>query len=152
MNRFHYIGLDPGGTTGYCLYDPFTREVTVQKLGPHEHHSRLWTSLIVHRPQKIICERFDHRPNQKAANLISREYIGIAKLYVATHSGVELVMQTQLKGHKGLWTDAKLKSLGLYNPGKGDDNDALRQVLYYVTTEENDMYWVNKFMEAKDGG
>ena len=147
MNRFHYIGLDPGGETGYCIYDPFTREVSTSILTADEHHNRLYTNLVVHRPKKIICERFDHRPNQKAAELVSREYIGVAKLYTQTHYGVELVMQQQLKGHKGLWTDDKLKVLGLYNPGEGHDNDALRQVLYYITVEENDLYWVRKYQE-----
>jgi len=147
MNRAHYIGLDPGGKTGYCLYDPFTREVSVDQLTEDEHHSKLWTYFVVHKPKKIICERFDHRPNQKAAELVSREYIGVAKLYVQMHKSVDLVMQQQLKGHRGLWTDDKLKVLGLYETNTPHGMDALRQVLYYVTVEENDLYWVHKYQE-----
>jgi hypothetical protein len=33
--------LDPGGTTGYCWYNPLTGLVMCGQLGPHDHHSEL---------------------------------------------------------------------------------------------------------------
>jgi len=143
------VGLDPGGDTGYANYWTNSRNFEVQII-TGEHHLTLETLLGLDNPDIIVCERFDYRPHQKNAELDSVEYIGVVKLYCQKNPDVKLVMQTQLKGKVGLWTDDKLKVLGLYNPGDGHDNDATRQVLYYLTTELNDTYWVERYKELAD--
>lgn len=142
------VGVDPGGTTGLAVYEPGDSHFKEQtELGPHEHHTDLFQYLSDHFPDTIVCERFDYRPKQKAAELTSVEYIGIIK-YFCDYATADLVLQQQLKGDKGLWTDDKLKALGLYKVGMPHANDATRQVLYYVTVTMGDKMWLHNYKKA----
>lgn len=145
------VGLDPGGTTGYCVYYTETQEVAQDEIKRKDHHWNLYKTLRLDNPDVIVCEQFDYRPNQKVADLHAVEYIGVVKLYCDVYDYVELVFQTQLKGHRGLWTNDKLEAVGLYVPGMPHAMDATRQVLYYVTVMMKDHYWVNKYREFLDG-
>lgn len=147
------IGLDPGGTTGVCRYTTFDSGSPViesSQLGPGEHHLELFDLLVGHHPDLIICERFDYRPRQGNADLSPVEYIGIVNMYwqyrdQSVERDVEVFYQQQLAHDKGLWTDDKLKVVGLHTPGKPHANDATRQVLYYVTNHMNDPYWIELY-------
>lgn len=141
------MGVDPGGTSGLCLYDVATRELKRIQIGPSEHHCDLRNLLSDYAPNLVVTERFDYRRRQEHAELISVEYIGVMKEWCSrTNTG--LVQQQQLKGHRGLWTDAKLKALDLYVPGKPHAMDATRQVLFYEVTVLGDNYWIERYGEA----
>lgn len=142
-----WISIDPGGTTGLCTLDVDSRELKVIELEP-EHHVHLWNVLHTLKPEQVICERFDYRRHLMNADLTAVEYIGIVNLYCKS-SGTELKLQQQLKGDKGLWTNDKLKQLGLYKPGKPHAMDALRHMLYYITVDRGDSYWV-KMLKGKN--
>lgn len=152
------LGVDPGGTTGLALYDTETYEFEFPydgQLGPKPHHHRLFDTVHLFEVDRIICERFDYRRNLTNANLIPVEYIGVLKaaavsVRVTTGHEAEFILQKQLKGKRGLWTDEKLEAVGLLKPITkwGHRNDAVRQVLYYLTTQMNDMYWIEKYGEA----
>lgn len=144
------IGLDPGGTTGVCIYKSNGHTLTRLQLDGGNHHNDLWNLLGHHAPHIVVCERFDYRPNQKHAELISVEYIGVVRLW-CRRTNTPLIEQRQLKGRQGLWSDAKLKKLDVYIPGNEHAMDATRQVLYYLTVELNDMHWVNQYKRVIDG-
>lgn len=142
------LGVDPGGTTGLALLDTDGQEFTFPydgQLGPQEHHLELYDVATDTRIDVIACERFDYRRHLTNVELSPVEYIGVLKAAAREYPLSELVLQMQLKGKKGLWTDEKLKVLDLYTPAMTHKNDAIRQALYYVTTELNDMYWVNQY-------
>jgi hypothetical protein len=146
-----YIALDPGGTTGCCVWtDVDARgnyhgdvEFELSQLGPEEHHRALWKKLTGLDPEVVICESFNYRNAYRDKVVLdSREYIGIARLYCAsTHK--RFVLQ-QPSAAKGLWTDAKIKSLNLWQPGHPHAMDALRHMLYYLTVEVKNLKWVRR--------
>lgn len=135
------IALDPGVTTGVCIYEKgnITKAFTGQA-----NHEVLYDLLFSYQPDTIVYERFDYRPHQPAADLYPVELIGVIKLY-CQRNGVKAIPQKQLKGHRGFWTDDKLKALDLYKVGEqGHSNDATRQMLYYLTFELGDQSFVQK--------
>lgn len=153
MNLPNILALDPGGTTGYCLFRPALQMLPDRgHLGPEEHHLDLWKFLAdiykatVGTPDKpeelhIVCEQFEFRQTERHRdfiNYIPREYIGVVKLfYQTTRSSQYLSPQTpQLHFQsaaqaKGFWTDEKIKKLGLWVPGQKHAMDATRHYLYY---------------------
>lgn len=150
------IAFDPGGTTGIATHivssDFFGSkyELETDELLFNNHHKLLERRLDFFRPDVVVTERFDHRPRQKHADLISVEYIGVMKLWCQKNS-VELVQQQQLKGDKGLWTNNKLKTLGLYRSTKGGhSNDAIRQMLWFITVTLEDKYYVDQYKRASN--
>jgi len=145
-----WIALDPGGTTGVCFYVPKEIRIKTVELEP-EHYVHLWNILNTLKPEQVICERFDYRGHQMSADLTAVEYIGITELYCRLNR-VPLEYQQQLKGHKGLWTNDKLKTLDLYEPGKPHAMDALRHMLYFVTINKGDSYWVRRLKDAQERG
>lgn len=152
------LGVDPGGTTGLALLDTDEQEFEFPydgQLGPQEHHYKLFDLVHLLGPDVIACERFDYRRNLTNVELSPVGYIGVLKAAcvdarVTKGTEVKLVLQKQLKGKKGLWTDEKLKALDLYTPAMSHKNDAIRQALYYVTTELKDMYWVNQYGSTQE--
>lgn len=139
------ISLDPGGTTGWVSHTVTSKDAlrhnsdlafTGGQIGPEEHHKDLWQLLTQHDPDVVLCESFEYRivKNQgvdmPGVNLISREYIGVAKLYAT--SANKLYHQQKPADVKPLWTDEKLKGLGVYNSGAPHRNDATRHMLHFV--------------------
>lgn len=121
------LGLDPGGTTGWCMYrasiptvDPSLGPVEFLdekwlygELGPGAHHLQLHDFLAFMHTDNfiIVCESFEFRQGKQRDNIVldSKEYIGIVKLYgqtcETTHHSVslpEIVFQTASYG-KGFW-------------------------------------------------
>jgi hypothetical protein len=147
------IAFDPGGETGWAKYTQVgdKRTITKGEVIYDDHHAWLYDELHFFAPQLVITERFDYRSNKKHVELISVEYIGVMRLFCNKY-GVDLVQQTQLKGHKGLWTDDKLKVLGLHTPSKGGHaNDAVRQLLYHLTTADEDHYYIEEYGRLRNG-
>lgn len=144
---YKLIGIDPGGTTGICIFNKVYQSINAawsyesmfkfQQLDTPGHHRALWKLLSEENPTKVICERFDSRPaigglGNGVVNLDAREYIGVTKLYCGL-TEKELHLQTAASA-KGLWPDYKLKALALWQPAQRHSMDALRHVLYYLTS------------------
>jgi hypothetical protein len=138
------ISIDPGGTTGYVIWDTNVPGgiYTHGQLGPEEHHLKLdqllAASLKGANPNDVLTivgERFDHR-NAEFAKLISNEYIGVAKRFEqANRPYVEIVWQGANQA-KNFVTDEKLVKLGLMILPKikwKDANDAMRHMVYFLT-------------------
>jgi hypothetical protein len=145
MNRT-VIALDPGRTTGVSVLINRGLSAFIFKAT----HQQLRDFLVEYEPNTIIYERFDYRPHQVNADLYPVELIGVIKLY-CQDTGCEEVPQKQLKGHRGFWTDDKLKALDLYKVGEqGHSNDALRQMLYYITFDLGNDYYVQQLSRVTD--
>lgn len=141
------MGLDPGLTTGVAVLYDDVNEFETFVVGNGDH-KQLWHILGTYDPHTVVYERFDYRRQLNHADLTAVELIGVIKLWGSIFSHAKLVSQTQLKGKKGLWTDDKLKALRLYQPARPHQNDAMRQVLYYLTTELEDTTWLKRWKEA----
>lgn len=153
------VALDPGGTTGICVLDSESYAVRLTELGPGDHHLALDLFLNNERPDVLIVEEFFYRIKKSKGtempgiNLISKEYIGIAKLWVQMIN-IEgpcstLVMQTPGQGgggrdHSGFWKNDKLQKLGLYKAPEGRQHmaDALRHALYWLSFTKKDDHFL----------
>lgn len=145
------LALDPGGTTGACLYNPLRDTTEIEHLGPEEHHRELWEMLAetlgesfeAKVPLHIVCESFEFRKTERHRdfiNYIPREYIGIAKLFWKLHRYTSGVMYYEQKAAaaKGFFDDDKVKKLALWVPGRKHAMDATRHYLYHRTFTLND--------------
>lgn len=134
------IALDPGGTTGWATYTEYTDrepEWACAHIGPEEHHVDLYEFLEIQhcRNTTVVCESFEFRQNRQRdnINLMSREYIGIVKLF-GKQRNVPVVFQTAGLA-KGFVTDEKLKKMGLWAPGHKHAMDARRHLVYYMVNK-----------------
>lgn len=134
------LALDPGGTTGWAYWtdDDPDRESEWERgqLSDRPHHTALWELLCTVQPDVLIYERFQYQRREldKGVSLVldSVEYIGVCKLWIHTGRLVDtkLVEQTPAQA-KNLWSDEKVKALGLWIPGQSHAMDATRHLLYY---------------------
>lgn len=140
--------LDPGGTTGYATLSadwsiPLNRWENVVHASGHltgaQHHTALYQFLIDERPTNnddshvVIFEGFDNRANP-AAILVSLEYIGIIKYWVASHTigfTSDPIMVEQRPPDMKFADDRKLKAVGWYKPNLIHGNDASRHLLVW---------------------
>lgn len=156
--NYRVVALDPGGTTGWAKYDAKYRtehdsgkpilveqNFEVGQLGPHEHHRDLYAALEhwhIHH-FVVVTESFEFRQNdgnRMGIELISREYIGVTKLFGAERK-VPVVLQTagaakKFVPDKGPDANKKLKAMGWYTPGMKHANDAARHLIYYLVNAE----------------
>jgi hypothetical protein len=130
------LALDPGVTTGWSYYNGTRVLQSGQFKGSHlkfEGHLSEWAS------ETIVYERFQYQRRDKVV-LYPVEVIGVIKLY-AEKWGVSLFEQTPSQA-KNLWTDDKLKTLGLWIPGKPHAMDATRHLLYHLVVTKGDREWL----------
>jgi hypothetical protein len=152
------VALDPGGTTGVRTWTDHDEVSGLEgdvwedyHLGPHEHHEELYDFLKNNMhyiwtenagEMIIVYETFEFRRgdgHREGINLMSREYIGVVKLFHQTY-GIPVVGYTAGTGKgfipdkavNGMEANAKLKVMGLYLPGKKHSNDATRHLIYYL--------------------
>lgn len=134
------LALDPGGTTGVCLYNPLRDTTEIEHLGPHEHHQELWDmlgatlaeALEQKLPLHVVCENFEFRQTESHRyfiNYIPREYIGVTKLFCKLQR-ILYYGQTAAQA-KGFFDDDKVKKLTLWVPGRKHAMDATRHYLYH---------------------
>ncbi len=150
MNEMLLMALDPGGSTGWCFAtrsDTGWSDIIYGTLDTAEHHDALWDMLDKIRPDVIVCENFNYRRNDidkgVSVELVSREYIGIVKLWCRKNR-VSFVLQQP--PDMALWSDDMLRRAGLWIPGKGNRHarDAMRHFLFFVTTTMVDLTFVRK--------
>ena len=133
IKQFNLIALDPGGTTGYAV--SVGGRFYSGQIGPTEHHRELYDVLNNYGPNETICERFEYRNTSRPGlELISREYIGVAKLF-CSFMDQELILQTAAQG-KGFVSDDNLKLLGLYEKGQQHARDAMRHLIYRIVNNK----------------
>lgn len=139
------LALDPGGTTGWArampggLLSPNGIVFDGGQIGPHEHHEELYDLLTTMNPDFLVIESFDFRQHKGGqgikdkVELVSREYIGVAKFYCERYC---VVYTQQMPFLKSKITNDKLARLGLLHPRKLTTDvhyhDAMRHLLYYM--------------------
>ena len=124
------IAFDPGGTTGYKLYDSEADTFSGGQLEPN-HHFKLWSMLNNLKINAVVYETFEYRNKSRAGLVLdSREYIGIIRLFEEMYS-ISTTKQTPAQA-KGFVSDDRLKRGGLWVPGHPHENDACRHLIYYM--------------------
>jgi hypothetical protein len=132
------VSLDPGGTTGVCEYESSGRgeSFNAWQLEGAEHHATLYNYLVAHNPDLILCEDFIYEIRNKnkyaaaAIVLVSRDYIGVTKLYGQLHQKTVL-MRPPGQGFT-FWSEAKIKKLGLWKTNAPHAMDATRHLLDHL--------------------
>ena len=130
------IALDPGVTTGWSFYNNTRVLQSGEFKGTHMEFFQL---LEQWDPHTIVYERFLYQRRDKVV-LYPVEVIGVVKLYTEVHD-LLLFEQTPSQA-KNLWTDGKLKKLGLWIPGRGHAMDATRHLLYHLVVTKGDRSWL----------
>jgi rRNA processing protein Krr1/Pno1 len=120
-------------------------------LGPKEHHYDLDTLLgMMHVAEfHIVCESFEFRQRvggkdettRMNINLMSREYIGVAKRFYqerskgGTNKGIHFRLQSAAEA-KVFVSDEKLKIMGFWTGKTKHERDAYRHLIYYLVNRE----------------
>ena len=143
------IALDPGVTTGVCVFSTVSRRNTSltrrssetgdplwvrSQIDQDPHHQFLWEFLSRENPDFVVVEKFFYQQRINV-NLTPCEYIGVVRLYCQLTKKL-LVLQSPAQA-KTLVTDQKLKRLDLYDKAKPHSNDATRHMLYYLITQRD---------------
>jgi hypothetical protein len=138
------LSLDPGGTTGWALYNSEVPELESMfkcgQIGPEQHHEALWSLLVARTVDLIVCESFQYRNGLDKAELISCEYIGIVMLFKAKHPHIRVVFQTAAQGKVTKTSFVKerhLEKLGLYVPRMKHAMDGYGHLLFYAINGGN---------------
>lgn len=139
------LAIDPGTTTGIVRHElPNDTSSDIwlsSELGPEPHHYDLYKLLELYSPDVVVCEEFNYRivtlggTEMPGIVLDSKEYIGVAKLWCQINDKPIMMQSPALSSRtKGLWTDTKLKALGLYQApgGRQHMNSAMRHILNYI--------------------
>jgi hypothetical protein len=155
------LWFDPGGTTGWAMYsneEEGHSSFSSGQIGPGPHHEVLW-NLIRDKHFKagapgewvkdfrLGSESFEFRNNQRDQDrdnieLISREYIGVIRLYASMYQLPHLYFQTAAQGkirerksrnNSGSFVKRRhLEKLGLWSSGSGHAMDGYGHLLYHI--------------------
>lgn len=120
--HYRLLAIDPGEDCGFAFWSPRNAQLDVQAWQTHPTQDGFLQTINDVYPDIIICESFDHRAKDNK-NYSPLKRIGIVEWYV-DRCNVELVFQTPSFAKAGFFTNDKLKQLGLYRPGK-DNEDAM---------------------------
>lgn len=140
------LGLDPGGTVGYCKYRPAPKAAQVQvtpedfEIGQHRpqdfRESVLWLEVMIKQfhPDVIVCESYHIYPSKLHEHSLSDvptlQLIGAIRT-IAIQQQIQLVFQSAEQG-KAFSTNDKLMHWQLYQRNKPHANDATRHVTRYL--------------------
>lgn len=129
------LALDPGGTTGWVLFDPDTGQLA----GSGEARGRealyqLFDGLTSYgRPLVVVCEKYTvtARTAKLSQQTDALKIIGMLE-YACAKAGIPLHEQTPAQA-KLFSTDEKLTVLGWYKATEGGHtNDAIRHLLRWL--------------------
>jgi hypothetical protein len=152
MTTLTVLALDPGGTTGWAMYraqvlpgdygpdnklrnEYYDETFICGQMGPEDHHEELFGFLETQHTQEyhVIYESFEYRNKaREGLVLVSREYIGVVKLFGQQRGGVVVVKQGPATA-MAFVKDAHLKKLGVWDWRMGHAMDAYRHLFYYLT-------------------
>lgn len=139
---FRVLAFDPGGTTGWAYASGGSSTgldfgYDSGQIGPHEHHSELWSFLeaqwapLPSTPLEITFESFEYRNlSRSGLVLVSKEYIGIIKLFCQHHDITPTERTASAAKH--MISDDKIHALGLWKPSRPHAMDATRHLLTHL--------------------
>lgn len=139
------LGLDPGGSTGWCFfsYQEPTPSVWLwsgDTLTQDNHHGQLRALIQRYMPDYIVCEDFQFRQKagtenyRKGLELISKEYIGVARL-IAQDIDAKFILQPPSMKDTNLTRDENLKKLQILRTPLHPNrhyHDACRHTVNYL--------------------
>lgn len=137
------ITIDPGVTTGYGSGAVFAHGEIECEFGQNSDQLDFcaWLDAELREeretegqtaPIVVVCEEFriTQATLRKSRQTASLELIGVAR-WLADKWDAQFVLQAPADA-KRLGTDARLKALGWWTPGKDHANDAARHMLLYA--------------------
>lgn len=133
------LSLDPGGTTGYAIFDVAgdyePAELVKRGQIPNGLNGFLdfhWDYLEDIEFDVIICESFKLREGLHGVDLTPTYIIGaLEALYPTTK------ITYQEPKLKPLCDDTRLKKMGLHVPGKQHANDAVRHAMIFLRNKKH---------------
>jgi hypothetical protein len=141
------LAIDPGRTTGFCIYDSSTDE-----FHPWEEeltHLKLWNVLSTVDFDAIICEKFEFRKDDATRDKIDyypAQLEGVVRMYVEENTYYQILWVGSARiGKTAFWSDdnRRVKQLGLYDPKASPHGmDALRHLLYHLTFTMKNNKWL----------
>lgn len=123
-------GIDPGGTTGYCLIQA---PMQLIYYGEGEDRAKLLAWILLNRPDVIVVEDYRLYPGMGEATAWSNfpaVKVISALEELCEREGIELIKQST--SNKERITDKILKKAGLYKPSYPHANDAMRHALFFL--------------------
>lgn len=136
----YILSADPGETTGvtilngnlYSFWQIDCRDLTV-----------FWQFLHDVQPSELMYEQFHYRPNLMKAKLYSMQVIAIIRLYSDLYK-IPIIYTCLPTEAKDFWDDAKIKKIGLWQPGAKYEHamDALRVLLRWRM--KNNLAWFDE--------
>jgi hypothetical protein len=134
------LTLDPGGSTGLCVFDTETNQIQFTVFDQDWHHKTLFEVLAEINADVTVYEAFDHR--EKAALLISVEYIGVIRLWSQINE--KTIVSQRPTDVKGQWPNSVLKRVlkTKYKFLSAHEKDAVRHLMWYVTNQMKDNRFV----------
>jgi hypothetical protein len=133
------LSLDPGGCTGICEATIHTEENLFQLNYWQKKwlEADIWQHLHEYKPDALVYESFQYRAGGMRQSGILRpvELIGVLRLYeqlYAPLSGTYPQGSSKAVGKDAIFTDLKIKEMGLYIPGLEHGRVALKHLLYWA--------------------
>lgn len=134
-----FLSLDPGGTTGYALFDyDDDSDAVVTESGQISDglkgFMKWYGAFTFDAFDFVVCESFTLRTGVKFPDLSPVYIIGALEAYEDA-LGKKVIYQPPTS--KPLCDDYTLKKLGIYTPGQGHANDALRHGIIYLRNKRH---------------
>jgi hypothetical protein len=155
------LAVDPGPTTGFCIYDSEARggrgkgfvDCWNEPLGTTDPHDRLWHTLETVDYDLLMVERFEFRKDDAARAKIdydAAEYVGVCKLWAqqAVYGRLSFplhLVSASTIGKSAFWSDdnKRVKQIGLYDSKAAPHGmDAKRHILYYISFTLHDNFYL----------
>jgi hypothetical protein len=138
LNRV-IVGIDPGETTGMCIYLPWQQNILHIKQIPTKSIVNGYLAIKKELPQTdhpihMVCEDYrvyQHKLESHAwAGLHTPQLIGAIKIIAHEQNAI---LSTPMAVEAKSWaTDENLKEWGIYEPGLKHGRDAERHVMKYM--------------------
>lgn len=126
------LAIDPGGTTGYAVFEDLNLVKSGQCVGSHSNMNKL---IDITQPDMIVCEDYLVYPwaakTHKWSRVPTLRLIGGIEFKCAV-AGLSLHLENA-QPVKGFVTDKRLKEWGYYIEGKPHARDAIRHGCYFLT-------------------
>lgn len=126
------LAVDPGKTTGWCLWDKDTGDLKFGEEQQFEFCSRAEALIADKSLDAVVCEAFiiTVATAKKTQAPWSLEIIGLLR-YLCEKYEVPFILQTPSDA-KRFSTNEKLKSIGWYVRGQGHATDSHRHLLLWA--------------------
>jgi len=149
------ISLDPGRTTGAVVIH--SDHIRTFEIPAEDGLNGIYRFLLHEKvswqdnkadPFMVVYEDFLFRQNNTKVDYYPIQVIGVVNLFCERH---HIGIQSQNPSLKAFWLynkAAKLKKLGLYEPGRRHAMDALSHGLYYVSFVMKRTDYINRLKVA----